>query len=157
MARTGKVLGYVGIVFILLVLAAVEIPSLLVSPIAVNEASAMRGLRAIRAATVTYSDSYRRGYPPSLAALEPTPVGGTASADAANLLDKSLASGSSSGYVFHYQSASSHGDGVFDGFDANADPISPGKTGYRHFHVDESGVIRVENSAPAGRNSPTLQ
>jgi type IV pilus assembly protein PilA len=158
MSLAGMVLGYVGIAFIpiILILAAIAIPNLLRARMAANEASAVANLRDIATAALNYQDAYH-GYPAGLSALGPPLGGQTANADGADLIDALLTSGSKSGYSFQYHPVSSHGDGVFDGFDANADPITPGATGNRHFHVDESVVIRVETSRPAGRDSPALQ
>jgi type II secretory pathway pseudopilin PulG len=158
MSLAGMILGYVGIAFIpiILIIAAIAIPNLLKARMAANEATAVGSLRTIATASITYQDEYH-GYPSGLSALGPPLSGQTANADGADLIDDMLMSGSKSGYSFTYRPVSSHSDGVFDGFDANADPITPGATGNRHFHVDESGVIRAETSAPAGRDSPPLE
>ena len=36
-------------------------------------------------------------------------------------------------------------------------PINPGATGSRHFHMDESFELRANSSGPAGRDSPALE
>lgn len=41
-------------------------------------------------------------------------------------------------------------------FDAAVDPIEPGRTGDRWFHVDETGAIRFSTTGAAGRDSPRL-
>jgi len=158
MSLAGMILGYVGIAFIpiILIIAAIAIPNLLRARMAANEASAISSLRDIARATIQYQDAYH-GYPPALSALGPPPAGHGADADGADLIDGRLTSGSKNGYMFQYHAVSSRGDGVFDGFDVNADPITPNATGARHFHVDESDVIRFEMSAPAGRESPPLE
>jgi hypothetical protein len=38
----------------------------------------------------------------------------------------------------------------------NADPISPGTTGQRHFFTDQSGVIRFDPGVSASVNSTPI-
>jgi type IV pilus assembly protein PilA len=154
MASAGRILGYAGIAFI--VLAALAIPNLVDTRHAVDESVAAGGLRSIWKAALTYSDTYHQGYPLTLAALGPAPAGQKPSAEAANLLDSSLASGKKSGYIFRYQPVKPRPDGTIDRFDANADPSSSDKS-YRHFHMDEDGVLHYEFAAPAGRNSEAVR
>jgi type IV pilus assembly protein PilA len=158
MSLAGMILGYAGLalVVVILLIAAFAIPNLTRPKMAANEASAVSNLRDIARAAIQYQDAYH-GYPPALSALGPPPDGHAPDADGADLIGARLTSGSKNGYTFQYHAVSSRGDGVFDGFDANADPITPGTTGARHFHIDESGVIRVWMSAPAGRDSPLLK
>jgi len=155
MSLAGMILGYVGIAFILII-AAIAIPSLLRDRMPANEGSAVSSLRDIARAAIQYQDAYH-GYPPALSALGPPPAGHRPDADGAGLIKGALTSGSKRGYMFQYHAVSSRGDGVFDGFDVNADPITQNVTGARHFHIDESGVIRMENTVPASRDSPLLE
>jgi Domain of unknown function (DUF4190) len=158
MSLAGMILGYAGIALtaIILIIAALAIPHLVRPHMAANEASAVSSLRDIARATVQYQDAYK-GYPPALSALGPPLAGHGTDAAGADLIDGRLTSGSRNGYMFQYRAVSSRRDEVFDGFDVNADPITQNVTGARHFHVDESGVIRMEKSAPAGRDSPPLE
>jgi type IV pilus assembly protein PilA len=157
MSLAGMILGYVGIAFIpiILIIAAIAIPNLLRARMAANEAAAVHNLRNIATAAVNYQSAYNT-YPPGLSALGPPVNGQAPDADGAGLIDGMLMRGSESGYEFIYQPVSSHGDKVFDGFDLTANPINPGTTGNRHFHVDETLVITVERDKPAGRDSPPL-
>ncbi len=158
MALAGLILGYAGIAMtvIILLIAAFALPNLMRPKVAANEASAISSLRDISRAAIQYQDTYH-GYPSGLSALGPPLQGHRPDADGADLIDGQLMNGSKDGYMFEYHPVSSHGDGVFDGFDISADPITPGATGTRHFHTDESDVIRFEMSAPAGRESPPLE
>ena len=158
MSLAGMILGYVGIAFIpiILIIAAIAIPNLLKARMAANEASAVGSLRVIATAVEVYKEEYQR-YPSGLSALGPPRSGQSANADGAGLIDGMLMNGSKNGYEFVYQPVSSHGDSVFDGFDVTANPINPGATGQRHFHLDERMEIRVEKSGPAGRDSPALE
>ena len=57
------------VVAIILIIAAIAIPSMLRSRLAANQATAAANLRTISTASVSYWVVYSNGYPPSLAAL----------------------------------------------------------------------------------------
>jgi type IV pilus assembly protein PilA len=148
------------VVVILLVLAAVAIPNLLRSRMSANEASAVASVRTIITSEIVYSTTFTVGFSPSLAALSDggapancIPPNGPAPA-AACLIDPSLGSGTKSGYVFTYNVAG--GGPNNDNYTLNADPLSAGFSGQRHFYTDASHVIRVNNSAPASSSDPAL-
>jgi hypothetical protein len=63
-------------------------------------------LSLIRRSEETYVQTYKNGYSPTLAALAPPPAGALASASAAGLIDKALASGNTEGYTFDYSYSS---------------------------------------------------
>jgi competence protein ComGC len=158
MALAGMLLGYTGIALfpvVLVVIAVVTIPNLMRTNVSTNEVGAVADLRRVSSAASAYFQKYK-AYPPSLEALGPPPAGQAASATAAGLLDASLSSGIRGGYVISYSPLSSHRHEEIDGFNADADPTYQGATGQRHFHVDETGVIREQMSNAAGRNSPVL-
>jgi len=158
MSLAGMILGYVGIALIpiILIIAAIAIPNLVRVKMTANEATAVYNLRNIATAAVKYQSAYNT-YPSGLSALGPPLSGKAPDADGAGLINAMLMRGSESGYEFIYQPVSSHNDGVFDGFDLTANPITPGATSNRHFHVDETLVIRVERNRPAGRDSLPLE
>jgi len=158
MALAGLILGYLSVVFIpvILIIAAIAIPNLLRAKMAANEAGAVGSLRTIATAAITYSEQYGHGFPASLPALGPS-SNGTASADAADLLDDALAGGTKYGYVFSYEASSTHADGVLDTFRVTADPTAPGTTGERHFYIDQTGAIRYQEDGPANENSPPIR
>jgi len=150
MATAGLVLGYAGVMVIplVLIIAAIAIPNLLRARMAANEASAVGSLRVINTAVVTYTAKYG-SLPPSLVVLGPPP-NGSESANAADLIDSVLASGTKSGYVFVYQV---HGTE----YGVMANPATQGTTGTRYFFLDQTGVVRVETSHPASAESPPIQ
>lgn len=158
MALAGLILGYSSVAFIpvVLILAAIAIPNLLRSKMAANEASAVGSMRTIVTAAVTYSTAYNKGFPPDLASLGP-PSGGSADSHRADLIAEALAAGSRYGYVFTYRAVSTSSNGALDAFQLNADPISPGASGVRHFFVDQTGVIRWSVNGPADQHSPPFQ
>jgi hypothetical protein len=58
----------------------------------------------LRTSEETYYQTYKKGYSPRLADLGSPPAGAPASAFAAGLIDKALASGNTEGYTFDYSS-----------------------------------------------------
>lgn len=158
MATVGLILGYIGVAFIpiILIVAAIAIPNLLRARTAANEASAVGALRTIATAATIYSRTYGRGFPARLANLGPSPTGGPDNERAAGLIDRMLASGEKSGYVFHYAAENTDGD-AWSEYQVTADPTVPGTSGLRHFFIDQTGVIRFENDRAASRDSPPLQ
>lgn len=139
------------VVAIILIIAAIAIPNLLRSRMAANEASAVGSLRTLNTAAVTYS-SQCGGFPPTLAAMGP-PANACTTAD---LIDSVLAGGTKSGYTFTYAAVDADGDGNMDTYTINADPVTPGTTGTRHFFTDQSGVIRQNQSASASATDPPI-
>jgi hypothetical protein len=70
-------------------------------------------------------------------------------------IDSELANGEKSKYRFTYRAGSSSSDGKVESYSIEADPLNQGRTGRRHFFVDETGVIRVsENSAANAMSAP---
>jgi type IV pilus assembly protein PilA len=151
------------VIAIILIIAAIAIPNLLRSRMAANEASAVGSLRTITTAAITYSTTYGNSFPPTLAALGPPAGGGADSCDASGLLDSVLSAGQKSGYNFTYAGANAiaaAGPGCtaagFNTYTVNADPVTPGTTGIRHFFTDESGVIRFNATQAATVTDPPI-
>jgi len=157
MALAGVILGYFGIGYLILILAAIAIPNLLRSRISANESSAIGQVRTINTAEITYASTYpNAGFSTSLEALGgSTPC--TASSTTACLIDQVLASGQKSGYNFTYEASDTNGDQVMDAYSVQAVPNVPGTTGMRSFCSDESGVIRFTTSEACTKESPPLQ
>lgn len=148
MALAGLVLGYVGVSIIpLLIIAAIAIPNLLRAKMAANEASAVGSLRTLVSAAAQFQVDHNR-YPDALENLGPAD-GGKPTEQGADLIDATLASGRKSGYLFFYRSVDS-------AYTINADPVTAGTTGARHFFIDQTGVIRSERDRPADAHSPPL-
>jgi prepilin-type N-terminal cleavage/methylation domain-containing protein len=142
------------VVAIMLIIAAVAIPSLLQSKAKANEASAVASLDAIKTAQTMYSSNYpQSGFAGNLGAL-----GGTAAQCAAPnnaaacLLDSSLALASAppgkSGYIFTVTGGGTQG-GVNTNYYATAIPLSVKKTGNQSFCIADDGVKRVDPSGAA--------
>ncbi len=144
------------VVAIILIIAAIAIPSFLSSRMAANEASAVQSMRTIQWSLTAYAITYTGvGYAAQLSDLgdggtspcSPTPI-------QACMIDNTLANGTKSGYVITYvQDASSIPS---TGYTLNADPISRGSTGRRSFFTNTPGVIRYNAAAAATSADPTI-
>jgi prepilin-type N-terminal cleavage/methylation domain-containing protein len=142
------------VVAIILIIAAISIPSLLRARMSANEAAAVTSVHAVNTAEVTFITLFPTfGYAANLAGLGP---GGACNSPAnACIIDSVLASGIKSGYTFTYvQDASSVPS---PGYTINADPITRGITGQRSFFSDQSNITRYNQTAAAGPGDPSLQ
>jgi type II secretory pathway pseudopilin PulG len=137
------------VVAIILVIVAIAIPNFMRSRMAANESATVQNIRAVVTANVVYSSTYGIGYSSDLPSLGPAPGNGPPTASAAGLIDDILSSGVKSGYAFTYTAAAPVSGGLVPSYQLNADPITPGYTGNRHFFTDDSGVIRQNLSSSA--------
>ena len=145
------------VVAIILIIAAIAIPSLVRARIAANEAAAVAACKKIVTAQVVYASTFGIGYSQTLAQLgPPVPPGGPVTANNAALLDEIVTGGSKHGYRFTYNSTDTNGDGIVDAFQVTASPLNPGVTGERHFYIDQSGVIRARRGGVAGPGDPPI-
>jgi prepilin-type N-terminal cleavage/methylation domain-containing protein len=134
------------VVAIILIIAAMAIPSLLHARIAADEASAVNSIRSINTAEISYQTAYPSvGYAAVLANL-----GGAApcnpSPTSACLIDNTLASaspgnGSKSGYVFAATGLTPVNN-VNTQYTVGASPLTFNMSGIRNFCSNEDGVIR---------------
>lgn len=104
-----------------------------------NERGAIEALRKIAEAVEAYRRTYAR-LPESLANLGP-PLHGTASGQAAGLVDSDLATGMKSGYAFRYVIVGASSLGAQAKFELAATPLSYGRTGLRSFFRDAGGGL----------------
>jgi type IV pilus assembly protein PilA len=142
------------VVAILLIIAAIAIPSFLRSKMAANEAAAVSNLRAMTTAATVYSASWSNGYPPDLPTMGgPGPV---ATCNQASLLDPLITTApfQKSGYTFGYTGVGPNTAPIagcvpgFNAYLASAVPITVSYTGQRSFCSDVPGVIHYD---PTGR------
>jgi type IV pilus assembly protein PilA len=143
------------VVAIILVIAAIAIPSLIRARISANEAAAVENSRTITSAEVIYYTTYGVGFSTSLADLK-TPTSGNPTSTAADLIDSVLASGTKSGYTFLYAPSTPDASGYYQNYALNADPVLANVTGIRHFFTDEPAVIRWNLTAVASMTDPPL-
>ena len=148
------------VVAVILIVVAMAIPNLLRSRMAANEASAVGSLRSINTSQAVYQSSYGPGFASTLLELSD---GGSAancvppalpSATSACLTDSVLAGGKKSGYNFTYLPVAANG--IVGSYAVNADPVTSGGSGRRHFFTDQTIVIRVNDTAVAANSDPPI-
>jgi len=137
------------VVALILIIAAIAIPSLLAARMAANEASAAGSLHAIKSAETTYFTAYPTvGYSPDLGSL-----GGAAPCTPASttacLIDNILATatpggGGKSGYFYLATGIMSGGATFNTTFVTGATPIAVRSTGTRDFCSTSDGVLRSQ-------------
>lgn len=139
----------VGIAFVVLVVA-IAVPNLRVSPVATNEASSVGWLHRINTAQAEHARLHPdEGFAPSLARLGPPPGDGA--------LDAELAGGRKRNYVFTLTAAPPDSNGRISKYTVTARPRRFHKDGVRSFFIDETGIIRFtgENRAATAQD-PSL-
>ncbi len=145
------------VVAVILVVAAIAIPSMTHAKMAANEAAAASALRTLATEEVNYDAAWSSGFSPTLAALGPPPPGNVSSPASADMVDAVLASGIRGGYQFIYTPViPAGGTGVPTGYQVNANPISPGITGEWFYFMDQTNVIRHNYGSPADQTSPPI-
>jgi len=131
------------VVAIILVIAAIAIPSLLRARIAANESSSAESLRTLNTAQIVYQSTYpTAGFATSLsdlAGVSCVPPGQTG----ACLIDTQLASGTKSGYSFTETGTSGTPNYSYQFI---ASPLTPNSSGVRYFCSFADAVIRVSPS-----------
>jgi type IV pilus assembly protein PilA len=139
---------------IILIIAAVTIPSLINAKINANETAAVMSIRAINQMEVSYQAAYG-GFAESLANL-----GGadpcTKSAATACLLDQSLTGGVKAGYTF-VAVGNNPASGMSTGYVVGAAPVVFDRTGKRLFCSTDKNVIRTDLNAGGSTTPPDAQ
>ncbi|MGB8010689.1 MAG: prepilin-type N-terminal cleavage/methylation domain-containing protein [Terriglobales bacterium] len=134
------------VVAIILIIAAIAVPSFLRSRIAANESAAVASLRTLNSAEVSYNSAYPTvGYASTLTAL-----GGTScsppSTSGACLIDTVLASGQRSGYNFTLSNVTGTPASTYN---VVATPILWNYSGMNYFCSFADAVIRVSTTTIA--------
>ena len=138
------------VVAIILIVAAIAIPSLLQARISANEASAASSIRHIKTAETAYHTTYTTvGYAPALLNLGGTLPCAPSSVQSC-FIDNSLAlagvgTPGKSGYVFAATGVATAG-GINDEFVAAAAPIMASRSGNRDFCGTSEMIIRFQSS-----------
>jgi type IV pilus assembly protein PilA len=148
---------------IILVIAAIAIPSLIKYKMSANESAATGTLHSLAIAEASYASLFPDiGFSSDLKSLGAgnntgtCSANGNASPDAACILDEGLAAQLSSlegqnGYVYVYSPVAAAGVSRKNtGFAIIARPLSMNQTGRRMFYVDQGNTIHV---APVGAPS----
>lgn len=127
------------VVAIILVIAAIAIPSLIRSRIAANEASAVASVRTISTAETAYAQTYPTiGYTCDLTELGPPAPGDPITSSRAGIVDSVIASSVKQGYTLLLSNCTGAPKSTYS---SAAVPITPGSTGVRAFCSDASGTI----------------
>ena len=139
------------VVALILIIAAITVPSLTGAKIQANEASALASIRAINTAEVSYQATYG-GFAETLANLggaEPC----TKSASTACLLDQSLVGGVKSGYNF-VAVGGNPANGMKTSYVVGAAPVVFDRTGKRLFCSTDKNVLRADLNAGGSTTPP---
>jgi prepilin-type N-terminal cleavage/methylation domain-containing protein len=144
------------VVAVILVIAAIAIPSLLRAKIAANEASAVHTVREISTAEVGYHTTFTSiGFAPTLVNLGgPQPC--TPSVLTACILDDQVSTGLKSGYQFFAAGFASGGSTVNTEYVASSAPLSFNQSGIRDFCMVTDGVLRIQTGGPGIPPAPTV-
>ena len=142
------------VVALILIIAAIAVPSMKEAEMHANEVSAVASIRAINAVEISYQATYG-GYANTLGNL-----GGAdpcqKSAETACLLDQSLAGGVKAGYKLVAVGANPSG-GANTSYVVGAAPEVFDRTGKRSFCSTEKNVIRVDLNSVGSTNPPDAE
>lgn len=127
------------VVAIILIIAALAVPSFLRSKIAANESAAAAAVRIVTSAQISYSSAYPSvGFSSSLAALGGTNCAPPTAASAC-IIDSPLAAGQRSGYNFSLANVSGT---PASSYNVIATPTAYNSTGVRNFCAFEDSILR---------------
>ena len=129
------------VVAIILVIAAIAVPSFIRSRVAANESAAAAAVRTVNTAQITYNSTYPTvGFAASLSNLAGTCTGTTVPTSAsACLIDSQLASGLRSGYSFTLSNATGT---PASSYNIVAGPVLQNYSGVRYFCSFADAVVR---------------
>jgi type IV pilus assembly protein PilA len=150
------------VVAIILVIAAIAIPSLLQAKISANEASAVGSLRAMTSAEAAYYGAYPTvGYATNIAALGGASPCNAPTSSSACLIDNFLAtsipgSGGKSGYIFQATGVTTGGAAYFDAYVIGSAPLTVHSTGNHDYCSVNDGVLRSQMSSTGDLPVTTL-
>jgi hypothetical protein len=110
-------------------------------------------LRIINTSEIKYSSTYTTGFSASLSALGGPSACPKPTEAAACLIDPQLASGERAGYRYVYKPGPRNGKGEITSYSITARPVQG--VGHGNFYyTDQTGVIRMNNTAPATATDP---
>jgi type IV pilus assembly protein PilA len=136
------------IVSILLVLTLVAIPNFAGLKLQANETSTIQSLRNVYQAENDYQAKYPTlGFACSMGAMGGDPKSGPATPQAAEVLQRDVASGHKSGYIYTITNCTKGSGGnqdVTTSYEVTAVPETVGKTGHRGFCLDPRGIVTAD-------------
>ena len=138
------------VVAIILIIAAIAIPSMLRAHIAANEASAAGSVRAIDTAQFAYTTSYPTvGYAGTILALGPPAATGCSglvpTSTSGCLIDWVLANATAAGTAksgYYFANTAFVSGGVNATYVIGGAPAAPNQSGVRGFCSTEEGIVR---------------
>jgi len=134
------------VVAIILIIAAVAVPSFLRSRIAANESSAVASIRTLNSAQISYNSTYPTvGYASTLTALSGTSCSPPSSTGAC-LIDTVLATGQRSGYNFTLTNVTGTPNSTYN---VIASPTTWNYSGMNYFCSFADAVIRSSTTTIA--------
>jgi prepilin-type N-terminal cleavage/methylation domain-containing protein len=137
------------VIAIILIIAAIAVPKMNKQIMAAHEMAAIRMIGTIHTCETQYYSQFGH-YAQNLSELGP-PASGAAGPAAADLLQKNLADGKASGFLFTVT-------GTPTGYSVSAVPETFGSSGGRTFFSDQTLVIRNNYTAePATAASPEIR
>ncbi len=143
---------------IILILMTLAMPQAMKVYKQAHETSAVQSLRAIGSAEASYASAYpANGFSCSLAPLGGTPGSGAPTAQAAQLLDPGLATGTKSGYIFTVSNCTKvtvNNTDMFTGYNVTAVPASVGRSGDRGYCMDENNLIKFDPNGGTNCTQP---
>jgi type IV pilus assembly protein PilA len=143
------------VVAIILIIAAIAVPSLLRSRLLANESAAASSIRTLSTAQATYQSTFQT-YSKDIKSLGgqsacPTPP----TTAAACLVDNLLENGVKQGYKFSTNGASADAAGNFQDFWSNAAPSILHTSGNRAFCSISDMVVRVDKAGTGATDVPS--
>lgn len=133
------------VVAIVMILATLVVSSVLRARHNANEVAVVAACKTVTTACQNfYANAIPHTYPTALTDLI-APVSNPP------YIDSVLASGTKQGYIFTYEFIDA------ESFTLNADPAFSGKTGTRHFYVDELGIIKANHGGQASSADPAVE
>jgi type IV pilus assembly protein PilA len=132
------------VVAIILIIAAIAVPSFLRSRIVANESAAAAAVRTINSAQISYNSAYPSvGFASTLTQLSGTSCSPPSSTGAC-LIDSALAAGERTGYTFTLSNVSGTPSSSYS---LVASPSNANYSGVRNFCSFEDAIIRVSMTA----------
>ncbi len=133
---------------VMLILMTLAVPQLLKLRKQANETSAIQSVRTIGQAELQYNSAYpANGFSCSISQLGGDPKAGAPTAQAAQLIEPSLATGQKAGYTFAITNCTKvtvNNQDMYTSYEITAVPQSIGKSGDRGFCADENNTIRFD-------------
>jgi type IV pilus assembly protein PilA len=145
------------VVAIILIIAAIAIPTLTRARVAADESSTVGSLRSINSAEVSYNAAYpATGFTTTLAELG-SPAGAcTPSTAHGCFLDSVLSAGTKSGYTFATGPGSCTAATPVNCYSVVASPQFSSYTGAKYFCSFEDGVVRSSTSSISNPCTATI-